>query len=893
MKKRFFALLVLCIALVASLGLSACVKPDSGITVTLSGYTETTVFDGSRVTLKATVEGEMEGMTGKVTWATSDADVAKVTNGVVAFQKVAEDKTVTITATSRDDTSKSASVEFTVTHCMLDLNNSRGIADSSLFITEGSIMTETADTAILFSDVYGTKWYVEAAISIEEQDETDDYPKIGIMTGSDANGYWNGSTAENRVKNLFFYVDSQRAGASTGWVNFNLVGQNGEGTDWSWGNQKGGFGVTSANKMEMYTAYRMGLLRDGTTYYLFAQDGEGMKCYKKVEYTDIAADEPTYAWIGGWKTGMTVSGFNYAIGDAVDAYYATPNNLELAEEKAIVFSGNTYQIDVTADVVNFNKAGLSYEVADPSVCTVDANGLLTAADIQGAASTTVTVAYGEVEVQLEVLVSDDPTINVVLDGKAEDELWSADVMAKPVTISSAKATLNVYASRNALGIYFFVKYETPSSFAAASNWWEGDNFELRLLDVNGLLENATEVSLNSGNKAQYWASSYRGGNHNFTDGFITNPALNAETNLYEINFEMFVSYAFCGISANDYVGFHFGANPGGNAWFNSNGWGNNDIAANYKITADGIVDKLDPETCGHYYIWNETKAPTCTVPGEETGTCKLCDGTTTREIPVSEDHVADMNTLEVTQPSTCVTAGKAVAKCTGYDVCGGTVIVDLPIDVTNHEAWDAAQGKCTKCGSYEETYAEPILYDRWNAGGWGGVGDWHYFAMGLAGDFEVTVSYDLQVNDPNGGWWKGILPVVQEELPAGAEGEGSCWVTRLDWWGWCDQWQSASPLGNYDNTAEFRLGDWGEANNAMYVPVVADCSIVWTCKREGTTVTNSFVIVANGESEYKGRTFNFWSKLKNVDLSKKLSVAFSGEFAKATIKSVKVDAKMI
>ena len=79
----------------------------------------------------------------------------------------------------------------------------------------------------------------------------------------------------------------------------------------------------------------------------------------------------------------------------------------------------------------------------------------------------------------------------------------------------------------------------------------------------------------------------------------------------------------------------------------------------------------------------------------------------------------------------------------------------------------------------------------------------------------------------------------------------------------------------------------------MYVPVVADCSIVWTCKREGTTVTNSFVIVANGESEYKGRTFNFWSKLKNVDLSKKLSVAFSGEFAKATIKSVKVDAKMI
>lgn len=123
-----------------------------------------TVLDGTNFTLKAAVTGNKTGL--KVDWTTSNAEVAKVTNGVVRFLSVTADTDVTITATSKDDKSKSDSVTFHVKHSRIDFASSRATnLDQSLFMSEGKLITDVGDTALVFSDVYDTKWYVQADIN--------------------------------------------------------------------------------------------------------------------------------------------------------------------------------------------------------------------------------------------------------------------------------------------------------------------------------------------------------------------------------------------------------------------------------------------------------------------------------------------------------------------------------------------------------------------------------------------------------------------------------------------------------------------------------------------------------------------------------------------------------
>ena len=104
----------------------------------------TEVFDGSTVRLAAEVKGSEAGL--KVVWETSDASLAKVTNGVVKFGQVKEDTPVTVTAVSKDDNTKKASHTFTIKHCVLNLADSKGNIDDSLFMEEGTVAVRRRDT---------------------------------------------------------------------------------------------------------------------------------------------------------------------------------------------------------------------------------------------------------------------------------------------------------------------------------------------------------------------------------------------------------------------------------------------------------------------------------------------------------------------------------------------------------------------------------------------------------------------------------------------------------------------------------------------------------------------------------------------------------------------------
>ena len=231
----------------------------TGVKISYSG--EKTVLDGTRATLKAAVSGD-EGISQKVTWSSSDDAVATVTNGVVNFLKVAEQKKVSITATSVADKNFKDSIEFTVEHSPFDLKNSRGNADSSLFLDDGSFIVEDPqDVALIYADVHHTRWYVEATIQVDSFLESDPYPKFGFMASERDDGMW----CYEQSHQFFYYVDTVAAAQS--WSNMNVVTEDNDLVNWSWGTQIGS--ATASPSVKKGEPFKMGLMRDGNKFYQF------------------------------------------------------------------------------------------------------------------------------------------------------------------------------------------------------------------------------------------------------------------------------------------------------------------------------------------------------------------------------------------------------------------------------------------------------------------------------------------------------------------------------------------------------------------------------------------------------------------------------------------------
>ncbi len=663
---------------------------------------ELTVLDGTSVTLKASVDADKSGL--KVNWSSSNTDVAKVTNGVVRFLSVTTETDVTITATSRDDETKSASVTFHVQHSMIDFSTSRATdLDTSEFLSDGKIVTGVGDTALVYSDVYDTKWYVQADITYTAFSESDNYPKFGIMSGNKA-GIWTATTESEICYNNFFYLDTTNPNSSSSWSNFNTVTTDNTYAGWDWGNQLGGFNFN----YKMGETLTLGLLRDGTDYYQFVskQNEDGtpgdLVCMKHVVDKLIPADVPTYAWVGGWASAADVSNFKSLTGDAVDAMYDDPAELKVNGDGTTLFVGDTYQLNVSADFINFNSKKLTYTSSDTSVATVSETGLITA--LQKVGSTTITISYGDsLTKTITINVTDDLNFKVDIDGKMDDKIWSEKVKANKyrLNLNGDGEYIDFYGAKNSRGIYLFAQAHVNSmkSGEASGNWWENDNFEGRFVDTT--TKNAIEGP-NTSNKGQWWISANK--TSNLDDFFVSDTVLNEETNKYDIIYETFTSYDTLNIGVDEGtytkdtpIAIYVGSNPA-SGWKAADFFDNADAAL--RVTTDGFMH-ADSKYCydgdHEYGDWVVTKENTCGEDGSKTKTCKYCGHEETEVIAKDPTaHVYDMDNVTVTTPSTCVTKGSGTAKCTKCDTDG---TVELPLNPANHEGtYDEDKGVYSCCG---------------------------------------------------------------------------------------------------------------------------------------------------------------------------------------------------
>lgn len=852
-----------------------------------------TVLDGTNFTLKAAVTGNKTGL--KVDWTTSNADVAKVTNGVVRFLSVTVDTDVTITATSKDDKSKSDSVTFHVKHSRIDFASSRATnLDQSLFMSEGKLITDVGDTALVYSDVYDTKWYVQADITYTEFSDSDKYPKFGIMTGNKP-GVWNATSENDICYNNFFYLDTVTPASIHSWNVFNFVTTDSTYATWDWGKQLGGFNYG----VSLGETYTLGLLRDGQDYYQFVtkpgEDGTPgeILCMKHVTDTLIPADEKTYAWVGGWGCAAEVSNFVSYTGDAVDAMYKPITTLDVNGDNAMVFLNETYQLNIKADVVNFDMHKITFTSSDETVATVSSTGLITAKDKPG--TTKITVSYdGKVNKEITFHVTDDVNFRVELDGKMDDSIWSEKVKKNfyRLNLNGAGEYINFYSAMNVRGIYLYAEAHVNSmkNDETSESWWENDNFEGRFVDTaKGTVISGVNPT-GDGNDGQFWISANK--TSNLDDFYVSDTTLNEATGKYDIVYETFTSFDTLneGVEANTYnsntpIAIYLGSNPASN-WKAADFFNKPNEAL--RVTKDGFMHP-DGTYCSEeqhaYGDWVVTKPNTCGEDGEKHRTCKFCGHTETEVIAKDESaHVYDYENATVKTPSTCSTHGVGEASCAK---CGKKQEVELPLDPTNHSG-EFKDGQYTCCHMHVEAGKTADL-DNFNGAGWGDAAHQLVIASELTGEnWQVKYEYHNESNMTAGiansdNVWKHGLNFVRDAVT------NDIVVERMDWWGWADD-------GNGDgvhsltgvpcnvanaNGALTRTEGWCNFDNEI-IPVLTNMDVKATITKTGKKISCDYVITSPNVAD---KVFNYNFTINGVSETANITLGLALEFAKVSVKS--------
>ena len=211
---------------------------------------------------------------------------------------------------------------------------------------------------------------------------------------------------------------------------------------------------------------------------------------------------------------------------------------------------------------------------------------------------------------------------------------------------------------------------------------------------------------------------------------------------------------------------------------------------------------------------------------------------------------------------------------------------------THTEAYDNVAGEYPCCGERVQDGA-PIVNSYNNAiWGWGNVGTWTHIAKNLTGDYSVTVKYNTKTNLSSvstNDVAAHTLVAVSEQLPEGASGYGSCWISRMDWWQWCDQWQSSERLTDELNKADG--GGNGGINNVndiewvaleKYKTIFTDCGVELTYSRTGTTLRNDYKIY-----DKEGNVYTYWTEIHNVSTTKNITLSLVCEQSSCTITSIK------
>ena len=174
----------------------------------------------------------------------------------------------------------------------------------------------------------------------------------------------------------------------------------------------------------------------------------------------------------------------------------------------------------------------------------------------------------------------------LLNGEADEDYWTSEVLSGQYVLKlNDDYKTEVMGLKVEGGIRLFVQQHVKVQKNSGNNWWQRDNIEFRF---GSALDHVRPMNA----QPQKWASVLDSGSSNFGQIGISNFVYNEVTGLYDVNYEMYATFAEIGVNSYDQIIFAAGVSYNGDAWKCLDDWdsGTQDLFLMKAITSTGIKD---------------------------------------------------------------------------------------------------------------------------------------------------------------------------------------------------------------------------------------------------------------------------------------------------------------
>ncbi len=481
-----------------------------------------------------------------IKWTSNDENVATVENATVTFKDVDEIKTVNIRAAYANNESCYDEITFIVHPNVIDYYHSDEIVDFSKINKDGIHFTEEGMQVAL--NFKAKNFYCEAKFKIKADDG-----KCGFYLTS-------GEEMDSNSELL--YVDAKEVFKYTGYPYLYH----------SYGSEKEEVVLPYNHVIQEDTYYTLAISKVDNELYIYGEGDDCLMCYERFSCSSFG-DQNVKVGIFSQNADLYVKNISYLLGDDIKSTFVTPTRLYSDELNKTLLVDETYDIVAKASPLNFDRSKIGYVAQDENVIEVSSSGRVLA---KSEGVSTVNVSYNTDLSFVMTFVVLEPASTVEIDGVMNDSIYTENVKKHPYKLSkNATNYINFYCSRTYEGAYIFADYYVDTlKNVDGTSWWYVDNWECYF----GHTEQIQVIR-------QFYISK---NGCNFDQYYITNAIFDSVTNLYNIKFEVFISFQTLTFDYDDLLTFGPGFNPAA-GWAASPARAKQDINVAIAITKDGFA----------------------------------------------------------------------------------------------------------------------------------------------------------------------------------------------------------------------------------------------------------------------------------------------------------------
>ena len=317
-------------------------------TVQLLDENNVKVYGGSTYQMEFTTNP----LASPVTWESDDETVATVDKSLVTFKNVDEVKTVKITANSKNNSKSKDSRTFVVIPNVIDFDKSSGSIDFSDLNKRGAHFS--GENATMLLNMSAPNFYAEVTFRLRPIDSG----KCGFYLTNNYDG-----TKDSNSELIYINITDSMMFSGFPYLYHSIENNVDE-------------IVLPYQHIIKEDYYTIGISKVDNDLYIYGEWDDGLKCYEHYFSTSFG-NEDVKIGIFTENVEMDVKNMNYLLGDDIKSMFRTPTRLFLSDTYKVINVGDTYDIHVQGDYLNFDKSKLSYLSSKEEIVTITDSGVVT------------------------------------------------------------------------------------------------------------------------------------------------------------------------------------------------------------------------------------------------------------------------------------------------------------------------------------------------------------------------------------------------------------------------------------------------------------------------------------------------------------------------------------